>query len=77
VLIGVLLSLPLVAPMLMGRPRRDAERLVAAGAGAPVQLGLGARFYAAGWRAARRSGNMDLLVALGTSAALGCRCTRC
>jgi Cu+-exporting ATPase len=39
--------------MLMGRPRRDAERLVAAGAGAPVQLGLGARFYAAGWRAAR------------------------
>src|SRR5204862_6126453 len=32
----------------------------------------GARFYRAGWKALRaRSGNMDLLVALGTSAAYG------
>jgi Cu+-exporting ATPase len=37
-----------------------------------VQFWLGARFYRAGWNAARAfSGNMDLLVALGTSAAWG------
>ena len=36
----------------------------------PVQFGIGARFYRAGWKALRAgSGNMDLLVALGTSAA--------
>jgi Cu+-exporting ATPase len=39
---------------------------------APVQFWLGARFYLAGWKAARAlTGNMDLLVALGTSAAFG------
>jgi Cu+-exporting ATPase len=38
----------------------------------PVQFWLGARFYRAGWRALRAgTGNMDLLVALGTSAAYG------
>jgi Cu+-exporting ATPase len=38
----------------------------------PVQFWLGARFYRAGWNALRaRTGNMDLLVALGTSAAYG------
>lgn len=38
----------------------------------PVQFWLGARFYVAGWKALRAgSGNMDLLVALGTSAAYG------
>ena len=38
----------------------------------PVQFWLGGRFYVAGWKAVRaRSGNMDLLVALGTSAAWG------
>jgi Cu+-exporting ATPase len=36
----------------------------------PVQFVLGARFYRAGWKALlARTGNMDLLVALGTSAA--------
>ncbi|MSO65256.1 MAG: copper-translocating P-type ATPase [Alphaproteobacteria bacterium] len=36
----------------------------------PVQFVIGARFYAAGFRAVRAAtGNMDLLVALGTSAA--------
>ena len=36
----------------------------------PVQFVLGARFYIAGWKALRaRAGNMDLLVAVGTSAA--------
>ncbi|MCM3566270.1 heavy metal translocating P-type ATPase [Hydrogenophaga intermedia] len=38
----------------------------------PVQFWLGARFYRAGWNALKaRTGNMDLLVALGTSAAYG------
>jgi Cu+-exporting ATPase len=38
----------------------------------PVQLWLGARFYRSGWAALRSgSGNMDLLVAIGTSAAYG------
>jgi len=38
----------------------------------PVQFWIGARFYRAGWHALRSgSGNMDLLVALGTSAAYG------
>ena len=38
----------------------------------PVQFWLGARFYIAGFKAVRaRAGNMDLLVALGTSAAYG------
>ena len=38
----------------------------------PVQFWLGARFFRAGWKAVRAgSANMDLLVALGTSAAYG------
>lgn len=38
----------------------------------PVQFVLGARFYVAGWKAARAgAGNMDLLVAIGTSAGYG------
>lgn len=38
----------------------------------PVQFYFGARFYKAGWHALRaRSGNMDLLVSMGTSAAYG------
>ncbi len=38
----------------------------------PVQFWLGARFYRAGWAALRvGTGNMDLLVALGTTAAFG------
>ncbi|PZR21207.1 MAG: copper-transporting ATPase, partial [Azospira oryzae] len=74
VLIGGLLSLPLVAPMLLAL---GGHHLMLSGwwqlaLALPVQFGLGARFYAAGWRALRdRSGNMDLLVALGTSAAFG------
>ncbi|MFZ5791569.1 MAG: heavy metal translocating P-type ATPase [Pseudomonadota bacterium] len=39
---------------------------------APIQFGVGARFYAAAWRALRAgTGNMDLLVSIGTSAAFG------
>ncbi|MBB3897983.1 heavy metal translocating P-type ATPase [Roseococcus suduntuyensis] len=38
----------------------------------PLQFGLGLRFYRAGWAALRAgTGNMDLLVAIGTSAAFG------
>jgi len=74
VVVGVLLSLPLLAPMLLQFAGIDAmlpgwAQLVLA---TPVQFGLGARFYRAGWKALRaRAGNMDLLVALGTSAAYG------
>jgi len=74
VALAALFSLPLLLPMLLdlagihwmldGR----LQWLLAT----PVQFWLGARFYRAGWLAARaRSGNMDLLVALGTSAAYG------
>jgi Cu+-exporting ATPase len=38
----------------------------------PVQFVFGARFYRAGWKALKaHAGNMDLLVAMGTSAAYG------
>jgi Cu+-exporting ATPase len=72
--IGLLLSLPLLAPML-GQPFGQDWMLppwVQLLLAAPVQFWLGARFYRAGWHAARAgTGNMDLLVALGTSAAFG------
>ncbi|QCP14678.1 copper-translocating P-type ATPase [Pseudoduganella umbonata] len=74
VLLAALLSVPLVAPMLLAPLGIDwtaapwLQWLLAT----PVQFGLGARFYRAGWKAARAgAGNMDLLVALGTSAAYG------
>ena len=74
VTIAALLSLPLVAPMLLAPFGVDlalpgwVQLLLAA----PVQFWLGARFYRAGLKAVRAgTGNMDLLVALGTSAAFG------
>ena len=74
VALGALLAAPLVLPMagdLFGAHWMLPalwQFLLAA----PVQLFLGARFYRAGWKALRAgSGNMDLLVALGTSAAFG------
>jgi len=72
--VAALLSLPLVVPMaaeLAGLHWMLPGwlQLVLA---APVQFWLGARFYVAGWKAARAgAGNMDLLVAIGTSAAFG------
>jgi len=74
VAVGLLLSAPLLAPMLL-EPfgvhwmlSPWLQFLLAA----PVQFWLGARFYRAGWHALRvGTGNMDLLVALGTSAAFG------
>ncbi|WP_295994457.1 cation-translocating P-type ATPase [Rugamonas sp.] len=74
VLAAALLSLPLLMPMLLapfGLHAMLDGRLQWALA-TPVQFWLGARFYRAGWKALRaRAGNMDLLVALGTSAAYG------
>jgi P-type Cu+ transporter len=74
VALSALLTLPLVAPMLLQLFGVDwmlggwVQVLLAT----PVQFGLGARFYRAGWKALRAgTGNMDLLVALGTSAAYG------
>ncbi|WP_282099263.1 HAD-IC family P-type ATPase [Deefgea sp. CFH1-16] len=73
--LGALLSLPLVLPMLL-EPFGFHHRALAAWIqfllATPVQFGLGARFYRSAWQAVRnRRGNMDLLVALGTSAAYG------
>jgi Cu+-exporting ATPase len=71
---AALLSTPLVAPMLALPFGGDwmlppVWQLLLA---TPVQFWLGARFYSAGWRALKAgTGNMDLLVALGTSAAYG------
>ena len=74
VALAVALSLPLVLPMLLqplgvhAMPPGWLQWLLAT----PVQFGLGWRFYRAGWKAVRAgAGNMDLLVALGTSAAYG------
>ncbi|WP_294766873.1 heavy metal translocating P-type ATPase [uncultured Rhodoferax sp.] len=68
---GLALSLPLVIPML-GDVLGQHWMLPALWQfllATPVQFILGARFYKAGWHALlARSGNMDLLVALGTSA---------
>ncbi|WP_374011239.1 cation transporter [Massilia sp. Se16.2.3] len=71
---SALLTLPLLLPMLGGLLDLEwslpgiLQWLLAT----PVQFWLGARFYRAGWKALRAgSGNMDLLVALGTSAAYG------
>ncbi len=71
VALGLLFSAPLVLPMLgdalgqHGMLPAVWQFLLAT----PVQFALGARFYKAGWHALMAgSGNMDLLVALGTSA---------
>ena len=71
---AVLLSLPLVLPMLATPFGHDLmlPGWLQLALATPVQFWLGARFYRAGWKALRAgSGNMDLLVALGTSAAYG------
>ena len=74
VAIGIVLSAPLVLPMigdLFGKhwmlPAWIQFMLAT-----PVQFILGARFYKAGWSALKAfSGNMDLLVAIGTTAGWG------
>ncbi|MGC4367298.1 heavy metal translocating P-type ATPase [Hydrogenophaga sp. R2] len=74
VLLAAALSLPLVLPMvgLLFGADWMLEGWMQLALATPVQFGLGARFYKAGWRALRAgAGNMDLLVALGTSAGYG------
>ncbi|WP_309903027.1 heavy metal translocating P-type ATPase [Variovorax soli] len=74
VAVAALLSAPLALPMLgllFGRAWMLDGWLQLALA-TPVQFWLGARFYRAGWKALKAgAGNMDLLVALGTSAGYG------
>ncbi|MHB1083361.1 MAG: heavy metal translocating P-type ATPase [Thiobacillus sp.] len=74
VALAMLLSIPLTLPMfgsLFGTHWMLPGWLQMALA-TPVQFWLGGRFYRAGWKALRAgSGNMDLLVAVGTSAAYG------
>jgi Cu+-exporting ATPase len=74
VILAMALSLPLLAPMLLmsfgvhWMLPAWMQFLLAT----PVQFILGSRFYVAGFKALRMgSGNMDLLVALGTTAAYG------
>ena len=73
-LLAVLLALPLVLPMLV-EPLGLHWMLPAWAQFAlatPVQFIFGARFYVAAWKAVRAgAGNMDLLVAIGTSAGYG------
>ncbi|MCC6756672.1 MAG: copper-translocating P-type ATPase [Arenimonas sp.] len=69
-----LLSLPMVVAMLvdLSGGHLMLPGLLQLALATPVQFWLGARFYAAGWRALRAgSANMDVLVALGTSAGYG------
>lgn len=72
--LAILLALPLVLPMLL-QPFGIHWMLPAWAQfvlATPVQFILGARFYVAAWKAVRAgAGNMDLLVALGTSAGYG------
>ena len=73
-LLAILLALPLVLPML-AQPFGVHWMLpawVQFALATPVQFIFGARFYIAAWKAVRAgAGNMDLLVAIGTSAGYG------
>lgn len=74
VVIAMALSLPLMAPMLLAiiGIQWAIPAWVQFALATPVQFWLGARFYKAGWKALiAGSGNMDLLVAIGTSSAYG------
>ena len=73
-LLAIALALPLVLPMLV-QPFGVHWMLpawVQFALATPVQFIFGARFYTAAWKAVRAgAGNMDLLVAIGTSAGYG------
>lgn len=73
-IVAIALALPLVLPMIL-QPFGVHGMLPAwlqFALATPVQFLLGARFYVAAWKAVRAgAGNMDLLVALGTSAGYG------
>ena len=69
--LAALLSLPLILPMVTGG-LVTLPVLLAFALATIVQFGPGARFYVAGWKSLRAgAGSMDVLVALGTSAAYG------
>lgn len=66
VVVAAVLSMPLLLPMVGVELPAWLQFTLAT----PVQFILGARFYAGAWKALRaRTGNMDLLVVLGTSTA--------
>jgi Cu+-exporting ATPase len=74
IIISVILTLPLVAPMILSplgihyMPSPWIQLLLAT----PIQFIIGARFYKSAWGALKaRSGNMELLVAIGTTSAFG------
>jgi Cu+-exporting ATPase len=74
--VGLALSAPLVLPMLLGWLHPSGSWMLPVWLqfllATPVQFWLGARFYRAGWHALKAlTGNMDLLVAVGTTAAWG------
>jgi Cu+-exporting ATPase len=74
VAVGGALTLPLVLPMLLQPFGIDGvlEGWLQLLLATPVQFWLGGRFYRAGFKALlAKAGNMDMLVALGTSAAYG------
>ncbi|MFC0576662.1 heavy metal translocating P-type ATPase [Paraburkholderia solisilvae] len=74
VVVAALLTLPLIAPMATEPFGVHAmlPGMLQLALASVVQFVFGARFYRAAWRAVRAgAGNMDLLVALGTSAAYG------
>lgn len=73
-IIGAVMAIPLVLPMFFAVFKLE---LMLPGwvqflLSLPIQFWLGARFYSGAFKAIKaKSGNMDLLVALGTSAAFG------
>ncbi len=74
VLAAAAFTAPLVAQMAAGLLGFDfrLSPLLQLALASPVQFVLGARFYGPAWKGLRAgTGNMDLLVALGTSAAFG------
>ncbi|PJO68351.1 heavy metal translocating P-type ATPase, partial [Burkholderia thailandensis] len=74
VIASAVLSAPLALPMFAAPFGVDAAlpAWLQLALASIVQFGFGARFYRAAWHALKaRAGNMDLLVALGTSAAYG------
>ncbi len=74
VCLSAILTMPLIGQMVfdLGGGHAMLPPLVQLALAGPVQFVIGARFYAGAWKALRNgTGNMDLLVALGTSAAFG------
>lgn len=74
VALAAVLSLPLVIPMIASLFGADwmLPAWLQLALATPVQFWLGARFYRSAWKAVKaRAGNMDLLVALGTTAGYG------